>query len=83
MSTKTYILTGISLFTVMGAGLVIGNSTLQANAEAGILRNEDVQAALESGDIEAFRTAVNENGGDRAQRLLDNLDEEKFNELQE
>jgi len=79
--TKYKIATTVSVMALAGVAIVGGVGA--ANAQNQILRDESVQVALESGDIEAFREAVRETGKARADRFADNIDEEKFAKMQE
>ncbi len=80
MTKKTQLLTGITVLSVLGAGIIAG-LTVTSSAN-GLINNDEATAAIESGDIEAFRQAIIDKGNKRAQRRAENLNEEKFAEIQ-
>lgn len=76
---KTYLYTGLGVLTLVGALSIAG---LTGNAGY-FKKSEAVQDALRSGDIEAFQAAVTQEGNSRLAARVENIDEEKFAQLQQ
>lgn len=74
---KKQLYTGIG---ALGVATVIG---MGVTTNAGFLNSQAATDALRSGDLEAFKAAVEVEGNERLQNKLDSIDEERFEELQE
>ncbi len=71
------------LYTGIGAIGLVGVLGMSVTSSAGFMGNQAATEALQNGDLDAFKAAVEVEGNERLQSKLDSLDEERFAELQE